>query len=162
MLKQIFIAFFLIGISVNVFSQDALIRFGKTQKFKPLHKETEKKITPIAYKAYSKLFIDSMEVPLNRYFESDSLLVFIGVSFKYNIEKLFSLLSNFDNPVTKVISPKKDFFFIQGYCAKAFVNRYAYYSKKDKLTYIVNYTFAANKKMELADFEKIINQTIIK
>jgi hypothetical protein len=153
---------FLIIVSINSFSQTTSIRFGKTQQFKPLHKEVEKKITPIAYKAYSTLFIDSMEVPLNRYFESDSLMVFVGVSFKYNIEKLFNLLSNFEKPITKILSPKKDFFFIQCYYKKAFVNRYAYYSKKDKLTYILNYTFAANKKMDLAEFEKIINLTIVK
>lgn len=143
-------------------AQAKTIRFGKTQQFKPLHNETEKKITTVAYNAYTKLFADTMEVPLNRHFESDSCLVFVGVSFKYSIEKLYKLLTDFSNPTSNLLSPKKDYFFIQSYYGKVFVNRYAYYSKKDKLVYILNYTFAPNKPMSLVDFQKIITQTVKK
>lgn len=154
------IAFVLLLNKAN--AQNQTIRFGKTQQFKPLHKETEKKINTIAYKAYTKLFADTMEVPLNRHFESDSCLVFVGVSFKYNIEKLYKLLTNFSNPVSSLLSPKKDYFYIQAYYGKVFVNRYAYYSKRDKLVYILNYTFAPNKPINLNDFQKIIIQTVKK
>ena len=135
---------------------------GKTQKFTPINNEVEKKLVASAAKAYGKLYPDTLEVPLNRHFESDGLLVFVGVSFKYSIEKLYQILMDFKEPVSKQLSPKKDCFYIQGYCGKAFVNRYAFYSKKDKLTYIINYTFAANKRIELEEFKKIVAQTINK
>lgn len=160
--KKILLFVFIIFISITSNSQTTSFRFGKSQKYKPLQKEVEKKITPIFYKAYTKLFADTMEVPLNRCFESDSCLVFIGVSFKYELDKLYKLLIDFSKPTTSLISPQKDFFYIQGFYGKPFVNRYAYYSKKDKLIYILNYIFVNCKQISLTDFQKIIDLTIKK
>lgn len=136
------------------------IRFGKSQFFKPLYSETEKKLDKITYLAYSKIYPDTLEVPLNRDFQSESSIVFVGVSFKYDLKKLYNILSNFGTVITKEIDTKKECFYLQGYCGKVFVNRYAYWSKKDQLLYILNYSFIANKPIPLVEFKKIVTATL--
>jgi hypothetical protein len=145
----------------NLFAQQKL-RFGKTQYFKPQKNEKEIKIANQAVKVYDKIFPDTLEVPLNRYFYSDSSVVFVGVSFRYNLEKLYNILSEYQKPIRKLFDSKKKYFIIQGYINKAFVNRYAYYSKRDKLIYILNYTFLPNTELSITQFQSVINATIEK
>ena len=158
----LFCTLFIILVSGNniIAQTSAPIRFGKSQLFKPYKNEKEKKIDKITYKAYLKIFPDTLEVPLNRNFESESSIVFVGVSFKYDLTKLYNILTSFSTPTTKELDVKNSCFYIQGYCGKVFVNRYAYWSKKDQLLYILNYSFLENKPISLTEFKKIVTATL--
>lgn len=162
-MKKIFSFIILSFIICNIAnSQVKKIRFGKTQYYKPIKNEVETKIEGVAVKVYDKLYQDTLEIPLNRYFKSDSVVVFVGVSFRYSVENLYNILSLFNNPISKSYDAKNKSFIIQGFVNKAFVSRYCYQSKKDNLIYIINYSFLPNKQISMDEFKKIINETIKK
>lgn len=159
-MKPLLILYFLL--CVNAVWSQKKIRFGMRQQYVCYNNENETPLTKTIATAYGRLYNDTLEVPLNRCFSNDTLMVFTGVSFKYSFQKLYSLLLTTGSNVWSEINAKDKIFYLQNEYNKLVINRFVYYSKADKLIYIINYVTATNHKISKQAFKTIITTSIQK
>ena len=152
----VFLAVFSFYFSFFQHKKPKYLIFGKGNKYYPQFNDVEKKIDKTIFTAYTSILPPELEIPINKFFESDSCVTFIGVSFKYSIRELLDSLNNFG----EVLESKKvneDSFFQQAKVGKNTITRLVFYSTKDHLTYLINLIFI-HHTITIDEFESIMNK----
>lgn len=89
-------------------------------------------------------------------------MVFTGVSFKYPLQKLYTTLLATGKNIWSEIDMDKEYFYLQNEFHNMVINRFGYFSKSDKILYVINYVAFSNNNISKDLFKSFISSSIVK